>query len=166
MSDARYGLWSLFVPSQTSGANLVYFDLYNGSARNITLSSLVAIKDTAVAVSGLVSVQMFLTRTTAVGTGGTEDTNDGTSLTACTISKLQQRTLPSDISARLTPSGGATAGAVICERHVYPEETIGANYEPLEFLPSFLVIPEGTGIRVVQGSVASVGKIGFQAVLY
>ena len=166
MSDVRYGLWSLFVPSQTSSASLVYFDLYNGSDRDITLSSLVAIKDAAVAVTGLVSVQMFLTRTTAVGTGGTEDTNDGTSLTACTISKLQQRTLPSDISARLTPTGGATAGAVICERHISPEETISANDEPLEFLPSLLEVPEGTGIRVVQGSVASVGKIGFQVVFY
>lgn len=159
------GYWSLFVPSQTVGANLTYFDLWNGSNRNITFVSLAAIKDVAVAVSGLVSVQMFLTRTSAVGTGGTEDTNDGTSLTACTITKLQQYALPADISARLTPTGGATAGAVVCERHSYPEETQGTQ-GPLEFLVAPLVVPTGTGIRVVQGTVASVGKIGFSGVFY
>jgi len=167
MSDVRYGLWSLFVPSQAVGANLVYMDLYNGSERPITLSSLVAIKDTAVAVTGLVSVQLFLTRTSAVGTGGTASTSDGAGLTVCTISRLQQQALPSGISARLTPTGGATAGAVIAERHIMPEELgNSANYEPLEFLSSLLVIPEGTGIRVVQGAVASVGKVGFGGTFY
>lgn len=167
MIGPRYGQWILYVPSQVSGANLVYFDFWNGSDRDLTVSSLTAVKETAVAVSGLVSVRLFLTRTTAVGTGGTEDTNDGTSLTACTITKLQQRTLPADISARLTPTGGATAGAVICERNVMPEELgNSANYEPLEFLPALLTVPSGTGIRVVQGSVASVGNIGFGCIFY
>lgn len=162
----RYGLWNLYVPSQVAGANLVYFDLWNGSDRNITLSSLVAVKETAVAVSGLVAVRMFLTRTSAVGTGGTANTEEGTSLTACTITKLQQRALPSGVTARLTPTGGATAGAVVCERDLFPEETNAANYEPLQFLDTLLTIPEGTGIRVVQGSVASVGNIGFNAAFY
>jgi hypothetical protein len=166
MSGLRYGLWSLFVPSQAVGANLVFWDLWNGGERPITVSSLMAIKDGVTAVSGVISVQLFLTRTTAVGTGGTEDTNDGTSLTACTISKLQQKALPADISARLTPTGGATAGAVICERHLFSEETNATNYEGLEFLPSLLVVPEGTGIRIVQGATASVGKIGFQGTFY
>lgn len=163
----RYGLWQLFVPSQVAGANLVYFDLWNGSDRDITVSSLTAVKETAVAVTGLVAVRLFLTRTSAVGTGGTPNTEDGSSLTACTITKLQLRAVPDGITARLTPTGGATAGAVICERDVMPEELgNSANYEPLEFLPSLLTVATGTGIRVVQGSVASVGNIGFGCVFY
>lgn len=167
MNGLRHALWALFVPSQTVGANLTFFDLMNVSDRAITVSSLVAIKDVAVAVTGLVSAQLFLTRITAVGTGGTANTSEGTSLTACTITRLQSNPLPTGITARLTPSGGTTAGAVICERHIFPEELgNSANYEPLQFLEALLTVPEGTGIRIVQGTVASVGKIGFQALFY
>ena len=163
----RHAIWSLYMPSQVAGANLVYFDLYNGSDRDITVSSLTAVKEAAVAVTGLVAVRLFLTRTTAVGTGGTANDTQGTSLTACTITRLQSNTLPTGISARLTPTGGATAGAVLCERNIMPEELgNSANYEPLEFITALLNVPEGTGIRVVQGSVASVGNIGFGCSFY
>lgn len=162
----RYGLYSLFVPAQVVGANLVYMDLFNGSDRDITVSSLKAIKNGVTAVSGVVAVELFLTRTSAVGTGGTANTEEGTSLTACTITKLQQRALPSGVTARLTPTGGATAGAVICSRQLFPEETTGVNYDGLEFIDSLLEVPEGTGIRIVQGSTASVGGVGFSCVFY
>jgi len=166
MTDLRVGYWSLFVPSQAVGAATVFLDLWNGSSREITLSSLTAIKDGSVAVSGVVAAQLFLTRTTAEGTGGTAATGEGTSTTAATITKLQTFALPSGITARKTPTGGATAGAVVCERQVFTEEAKDADYEPIEFLACGLVVPAGTGIRVVQGSVASVGSIGFGATFY
>lgn len=166
MSDLRVGYWSLFVPSQAVGASTVFFDLWNGSESERTLTSLTAVKDGSVAVSGVVAVQLYLTRTTAVGTGGTEATEEGTALGAATLTKLQFRALPSGISARRTPTGGATAGAVVCERQIFTEETNAADYEGIEFLTSALIVPAGTGIRVVQGSVASVGNIGFGATFY
>jgi len=166
MADLRTGYWSLFVPSQAVGAATVFMDLYNGSSREITLTSLTAIKDGSVAVSGVVAAQLFLTRTTAVGTGGTTATEEGTSLTAATLTKLQTYALPEGVTARKTPTGGATAGAVVCERQIFTEETNAANYEPLEFLTCGLVVPAGTGVRVVQGSVASVGSLGFGATFY
>lgn len=166
MSDLRVGYWSLFVPAQAVGASKVFFDLFNGSERAITVSSVEAIKDGSQAVTGTLAAQLFLTRTSAVGTGGTDATEEGTSLTAATLSKLQAYALPEGVSARAAPSGGATAGAVICERQVFTEETTGVNYEPVEFLPCGLVVPAGTGIRVVQGAVASVGNIGFGVAFY
>lgn len=166
MTDLRTGYWSLFVPSQAVGAATVHFDLWNGSSREITLTSLTAIKDGSVAVSGVVAAQLFLTRTTAVGTGGTTATEEGTSLSAATLTKLQTYALPEGVTARKTPTGGATAGAVVCERQIFTEETNAADYEAIEFLTSALVVPAGTGIRVVQGSVASVGSIGFGATFY
>ncbi len=162
----RYGLYRLFVPSQAVGANKTFLDLYNGSERAITISSVEAIKDGSVAVTGTLAVQLFLTRTSAVGTGGTAATEEGTGLTAATITKLDTRALPEGVSARLAPSGGATAGAVVSERQVFTEETNAANYEPVEFLRSLLVVQPGTGIRVVQGSIASVGNVGFGVVFY
>lgn len=166
MTDLRVGYWSLFVPSQAVGAATVFLDIWNGSERSITLSSLTAVKEGSVAVSGVVAAQLFLTRTTAEGTGGTAATSEGTSTSAATIARLQTFALPTGITARKTPTGGATAGAVVCERQIFTEETNAADYEPIEFLACGLVVPAGTGVRVVQGSVASVGSLGFGATFY
>lgn len=166
--------WKLFVPAQAAGANLVYFDLFNasGSALDVELGAIVPIVSGANAVVGAVSVDLFLTRTSAVGTGGTAATNEGTSLTACTFSAQNsplQGAISSSITARLTPTGGATAGAVLNWCSLFTEETSAAPYyaHTNELVRRGLLdapwvkVPEGTGIRVVQGSVASVGNIGF-----
>lgn len=170
-------IYKLFVPKQAVGANLVYFDLFNAGGANqpLTLLSVVPVISGEVAVTGVVAVDLFLTRTTAVGTGGTVATYEGTSLTAATISAVdnsQPLFGTSVISARLTPSGGATAGAVLSQRCVYTEETNSAAYTQVGDMVRYwnasdpgLVVPKGTGIRVVQGSVASVGNIGFDVLL-
>lgn len=163
--------YRLFVPAGAAGANKVHLDLFNATASGKTLRvlSVRAIKDGSVAVTGVVSVKLHLTRTTAVGTTGTAATVDGTSLTAPALAKMDpaNAALPAGVTARQAPGGGATAGVVICERQIFSEETSAANYEPVEFLnPNTddiqpLVVPENTGIRIVQGAVASVGNIGF-----
>lgn len=166
-------LFQLFVPKQAVGANLVYFDLFNasGSAHELYLYSAWPVVSGAVAVTGTVGVDVFLTRTTAIGTGGTAATFNGTDPTACTISTRDSTAnLANGISARLTPSGGATAGAVLSWDSLFTEETNSATYTPsldlartdAAFTP--ILVPEGTGIRVVQGSVASVGNIGFNVI--
>jgi hypothetical protein len=128
----------------------------------------------AVAVTGTLGVDLFLTKTSAVGTGGTAATANGTSLTAATITEMDSgNTNPhANITARLTPSGGATAGAVIGWACVFPEETNAAAYfgqtidlarrNNNDIQP--IIINANEGIRVVQGSVASVGNIGFDVV--
>lgn len=165
-------LYKLFVPSQAVGASLVYFDLFlpSTSVYNMTVMQVIPVVSGAVAVVGVVAVDLFLTRTTAVGTGGTAATAEGTSLTAPTFSALDSsQPVPlAQISARLTPTGGATAGAVISHRSVFSEETNSGTYNNVRDmirgdhpdLPG-LVVRRGTGIRVVQGAVASVGNIGF-----
>lgn len=162
----------LFIPAQAAGASLVYFDLWNtptSAYGNLKIHSIVPIISGAVAVTGVVAVDLFLTRTTAVGTGGTAATSEGTSLTAATFSSFDCSSpiALAQISARLTPSGGATAGAVLSYRSVFTEETNSAAYALIDMVNppaqafSNVPIPQGSGIRVVQGSVASVGNIGF-----
>lgn len=163
--------YRLFVPKQAVGASLVYFDLFNaaGSCAEVRLVSILPVVSGAVAVTGVVGVDLFLTRTTAVGTGGTAATSNGTDTTACTLTgHNNSQALSPSITARLTPSGGATAGAVISWRCVFTEETNSATYAPAVDLVRNLYpdlpainIPQGSGIRVVQGAVASVGNIGF-----
>lgn len=163
-------IFKLFVPKQAVGANLVYFDLFNAGSfgRDVSLLSLIPVVSGAVAVTGTLGVDLFLTRTTAVGTGGTAATSEGTDPTAMTITAYNhQQPLPAGafgISARLTPSGGATAGAVLGWREVFTEETSDATYNSVADMARMdmpLPIFANTGIRVVQGAVASVGNIGF-----
>ena len=163
--------YHLFVPSQTAGASLVYFDLFNavGSGALVNLKSVVPVVSGAVAVTGLVAVDLFLTKTSAVGTGGTAAVNEGATLTACTFTGHDtQQPIPTLITARLTPSGGATAAGVISWDSVYTEEANSGAYaiandlvnNGVQGLPP-IPIAGGQGIRVVQGSVASVGTVGF-----
>lgn len=162
--------YKLFVPTTAAGANKVYFDLWNGSDKAIEVASVVPIASGAVAVVGTLAVDLFLTRTTAIGTGGIGATLEGTVLTAATFTRLDSDGPPlrSGISARFTPAGGATAGAVIGFNSIFTEETALPTYFRSNMVEaaqpginSVLTIRPGTGIRVVQGAVASVGNIGF-----
>lgn len=163
--------YQLFVPKQAVGASLVYFDFFVPTTSEcfIEVLSVVPVVSGEVDVVGTVAVDLFLTRTTAVGTGGTAATFEGTSLTAATFvcRRGQQPGRATDFTARLTPTGGATAGAVLGFGSVFTEETNSATYErnldlarPFSDAPPITVY-RGTGLRVVQGSVASVGNIGF-----
>lgn len=167
--------YKLFMPKQAVGANLVYFDLFNvggtnASGRRLEVDYIIPVVSGEAAVTGVLGVDLFLTRTTAVGTGGTAATAEGTSLTAPQITH-QNGSHPIDlkgISARLTPSGGATAGAVLSWRSVFTEETNSGAYNQIWDMVKAtdprapaITVPPGTGLRVVQGGVASVGNIGF-----
>ena len=148
--------------------------MFNATGSGVTLrvKSCEVIKNGSVAVTGTLSVQLFLTRTSAVGTGGTAATTESASLTTIGMNKMNpaNASLPAGVTARSAPTAGATAGAVISEQHIFTEETAAASYEYTDFLfPEAadiqpLVIPENTGIRVVQGTVASVGNIGFNVI--
>ena len=161
--------YKLTIPKQATGANLVYMDLFNaaGSGFNLIVNSVLPIVSGAVAVTGVLGVDLFLTYTSAVGTGGTAATLNGTDLTAATITAANPRApvLSGKVTARLTPSGGATAAGLLAMTEVFTEET-GLSYlgNSVDFLNRTtpndpIVIPEGFGIRVVQGAVASVGNI-------
>lgn len=167
-------IYKLFIPAQAVGANLVYFDMFNAGSTgcDVSLVSLVPVVSGAVAVTGTLGVDLLLTRTTAIGTGGTAATFEGTSTTAATFSAFSDQPLVTSlgITARLTPSGGATAGAVLAWTTVFTEETTMSYAAKCMLkrdnpnLPD-LLIKGGTGIRVVQGAVASAGNIGFDVVL-
>lgn len=170
MDILAYPAYRLFAVKQAVGANLVYWDLFNANAAemDLYLTSCRVIVSGAVAVTGTLGVDLHLTRTTDVGTGGTAATAEGTDPTASTFTALDgDDLLPAGVSARLTPTGGATAGALLSHVSVFTEETnSGAYNQPIEFVHGvpFFKVKRGTGIRVVQGAVASVGNIGFEAI--
>lgn len=164
--------YALFVPAAAVGANKVFFDLFNatGSGKALRVRSVEAVKDGSVAHAGVLAVKLFLTRTSAVGTGGVVATADAAVLTAPTVSKLNPAdvALPAQVTSRAAPTAGATAGAVLFERQIFTEETIAASYGNGDgefLLPGHSVrVPENTGLRVVQGPVAGTGNLGFRVV--
>ena len=174
--DNAYNTYRIFVPLQAVGASLVYFDVFNAATGlELDVYSVVPIVSGATAVTGVVGVDLFLTRTTAVGTGGTAATRNGTSLTAMTLTNMigNGDSLTADVTGRLTPTGGATAGAVISWASMFTEETNAATYyahtndlvrrNNIDVRP--LVVPPSSGFRVAQGGVASVGNIGFDIIM-
>lgn len=173
--NKAYNTYRLFVPYQAFGTSVVFFDLFNPTTSQFQLDvySVVPIVSGANAVTGVIGVDIFLTRTSDVGTGGTAATYNGTSLTACTLSKMigAGDDLSGSITARLTPTGGATAAAVISQCSVFTEETNAGTYlTGNDFVRRLyddmvpLEVPQGTGIRVVQNAVASVGNIAFDVI--
>ena len=177
MMNPAYNTYRVFVPAQAVGANLIYFDLFNPTTSpwQLDVYSVIPIVSGAVAVTGVVAVDLFLNRTSAVGTGGTAMTFNGTSFTAMTLAKMTGAGQDvTEISGRLTPTGGATAGAAIAGCSVFSEETNAGTYlagggfidlvrRGHDDCPPMMV-QQGSGLSVVQGSVASVGNIGFDVI--
>jgi hypothetical protein len=165
--------YRLICPAQAVGANKVFLDLFNATGSGVTIRVLSAycFVDNDTAVTGTLGVEINLTRTTAVGTGGTAATADGTALNAMTISKMDtdNAALSASITARSAPTGGATAGALIGRRWVFTEETnassgiagtVGAEFVRNE--RADLLVRQNSGLRFVQGTVASVGNLAFE----
>ena len=162
----------LFVPKQAVGANLVYFDVFNAATSGIivNLLRLEPIASGAAAHTGVLSVDLHLTATTAVGTGGTAMTVNGTALDAMTITGQSTKygAVPPGITGRLTPSGGGTAGKSYAWTTIFTEETGAGTYargNDMVHMETFgpIIITPGFGFRVVQGAIAATGNIGFNA---
>jgi len=165
--------YRMICPSQAVGANKVFLDLFNATGSGVSLRILSAycFLDNDTAVTGTLGVEVDLTRTTAIGTGGTAATANGTSLTAITISAMDTSNpaLSASVTARSAPGGGATAGALLGQRWVFTEETNAgaaiAGVWGAEFIRNEgadLIVRENTGLRFVQGAVASVGNLSFE----
>lgn len=165
--------YRLICPSQAVGANKVFLDLFNATGSGVSLRILSAycFADNDTAVTGTLGVEVNLTRTSSVGTGGTAATLDGASLTAITISEMDPNNpaLSASVTARSSPTGGATAGALLGQRWIFTEETsapsgiagtLGAEFIRNE--GADLIVRENTGLRFVQGTVASVGNLSFE----
>lgn len=163
--------YRMIVPGQAVAANKLYWDLFNGSSNGTILKivSLHAFADTDTAVTGVVAAELMFTRTTAIGTGGTVATIGGSATTVTAVISLMDTTvpLPDGVSARLIPTGGATASTMLARRWLFTEETNAGSFASCNLIdyntPPITVRP-GEGVRLIQGAVASVGNIGFEMV--
>ena len=165
--------YRLIVPSQAVGANKVYWDLFldGASSKILRILSVFVYPDIDTAVTGTLGVEAILTRTSAIGTGGTAATANSTSLTAPTFAymDLSNTNILTHASARSSPTGGATAGAYLGSRWVFTEETnagsalsAGQGADLIRNEGSDVIVRPGTGLRGLQGTVASVGQLAWE----
>ena len=166
--------YRLFVPKQTCTADVIYFDIFNatGSGYDIHVSSVIPVVSGAVDTAIVLGPDLYLQRTSAIGTGGTAAGFNLSAITSASVTGMSYGAaqMPNGITARLTPSGGATAGALLGFVSCYiDDDGPGAYISPLYNLvtlgddsaPSLVVTP-ATGIRVIQGTeTISEGTIGF-----
>lgn len=168
--------YGFVIPPAAVGASKLYFDIFNAQAGKIMrLRKLFAVVATDVAVTGTLGVRLDAMRTSAVGTGGTAltTTKGNSSKTAASFYNYDPSgnaisTEAAGITGRVGATGGATDDAWLWPGYFFTEETNVSSQvtqfydlvphleggQPMEF-------PNGYGFKVVQGSVASVGTIGF-----
>lgn len=171
--------WAFIVPPVAVGASKIYFDIFNAqAATTLRLRKLFCIVATDVAVAPTVGVRIDHMRTSAVGTSGTAFVTTGTS-TSKTAAAFWPFTpgaaLPAGITGRVTPSGGATDNCFLFPNYFATEEsqvTTGTSSAAASLHPMFNLLPEmpfgqavelptGYGLKLVQGTVASAGNLGF-----
>jgi len=147
------------------GASKLYLDLYNSfSSGHVVIINSIYIRPVSdVAVTGVVSARFNLLRTATVATSGQTIGYSSTSETAATIYPLDSRQapIPSGITARTLPVGGATVTARVGTTFSFPEETSPAVTlsQHLDVLKADkLVLNPNEGLLIKQGSVASVGS--------
>jgi hypothetical protein len=162
-------------PAAAVGADKLYLDLFNGvgSGKVIGIRGIWAIPKTDVAVTGALAIRVDLYRTSAVGTGGTAAAYKSATRDVAggciTPSDTANSTLPSQITARHLPSGGATISEWIFPAFLIGEETATSmayltqyqNLMPCLMSVQKWTIREGQGLLLKQGSVASVGNVMF-----
>lgn len=168
-SKPSYLLW---VPVQAAAANKIFFDLFNasGSGKTLEINGIWAIPKSDAAVTGAVAIELSVSRTNAVGTGGATVTTSTSAATGGIAKKdPNNASLPAQITARVVPTGGATVEALLFAAYIFPEETnAGTLLQQFQnLLPAVneetqpILLPEGYGIRASQGTVASVNSYGF-----
>jgi hypothetical protein len=158
------------IPStvHVAAANTVMWDLFNADpALLVRVVSILHIPNITTAVTGVV-FDWLLERTTAVGTGGTAQT--------AWLPDLSQAALDADITCRLKPTGGATAGVDLRNFSISSEETNAATIQVasmggLELVPGPLTmltdadrgiaLRQNQGIRLVQVTNSVAGNTGW-----
>lgn len=165
----------LSVPKITAAANRYHWELFNGSASTVTVSvhEIKAIVHTDVAVVGAVGARFDFFRTTAISSGGTAGTYESSATLAANFARLDTNDslISSGVSAK-TVLTSITTGAYLFTTITFTEETNAAanlhqGYNILSDRPftKALTLRPGQGVAVRQGTVASVGEIGWRLLL-
>lgn len=162
------------LPVSAVGASKLHFDFFlNAAGKAAKIHSLYFFSSLDVAATGVVAIRMDLSRTTAVGTGGTAFSTESTTVGTRNMSRLDpgMTALPAAVTMREAPAGGATQGVYLTSTYTMPEEastSMGYMTQYQNMIPGGglgadvgdLIVPDNSGLRMAQGPVVSVGFVG------
>jgi len=163
--------YGLYIPNITNAANLYHWELFNGAASGLTVTvfGVWARPATDVAVVGAVSARYDFFKTTALASGGSACTYESASTLSCNFWRFDSAdaAMTSQVTAK-TVLTSITTGFAMFHYYVHPEETNAAsvliqanNAIPAGAYSKKIVLRQGQGIAVRQGTVASVGATGW-----
>lgn len=164
--------YMLTLQDQNTNASQIDFDLWNGSASNvIKIQGLWAVSGGDVANNSALATRLDLFRTSAVGTGGTASSYNSTTIVNANITPCDSTNaaLPSGVSARALPTGGATSSSWLFSFYAFTEELAAQSYDQqgINIMPDSkrgaqdMTLNPSEGLKVVQGTVDSAGTLGF-----
>lgn len=178
-SPATPVMYTYQTPNAVGGANKLHVDMFNasGSGKIIKILGIYPYIKTDVAVTGALAIRFDVTRTSAVGTGGTAASYKSATIDVAggniTPADTSSANLPAQITARHLPTAGATVSEWLFPGWCFVEETNAATYtcaNRTNFLIDYqssnqsLTLREGQGLLIRQGAVASVNNIAFRIV--
>jgi len=151
-------------PRVTTAAATDYFDIFNatGSGKTMKVLGLWSIVQIAAATAFTAAWQWSVIQTSAVGTGGTVHTFEGTASPATGVVNISRvddadAALPAQITSRAIPTGGATAQKFLFDMWLLPEETLASTIDvaywnaiPVGRAMKEPIIPENKGLKVRQ----------------
>jgi len=159
--DGTLPSYVMSIASSAGAAGRIHFDLFNasGSGKTVVLRLLTVSPVLNTTVTGTLSPDFDLIRTSAVGTAGTTISEAST---APSVSRMDSTdpALPAQITMRSIPTGGATSAVFWQRNYVTQEETsVGAQLAQFQ---NFLVteglsckrytLHEGEGVKLVQNT--------------
>lgn len=117
--------YAFVIKAQAGAAAKVHWDLFNaaGSGKVLELRGLWASPSLIAAVTGTVSPDFDLFRTSAVGTGGTSMPYKATTFPNMSPLDTANAALPAQVTMRAAPTGGATTAEALWTAYVTQEET-------------------------------------------
>lgn len=163
----------LATPSVSGAANFVWFDMFNaaGSGKTIELHGVWFNSNLDVAAAAALGYRFDFFRTTTSGSGG----NVFASATLPrSLSRIDAVTgnLPSQITMRDRPTGAAAVSTFIGQTFYFSEEAATSQSYVVQFQNALrysvytdmadLPVPAGSGFKIVQGPVLTIGLIGYR----
>lgn len=116
--------YTFYIKNQAGGGPKVHFDIFNTTTGLLELRGLwISPHLSGTAVTGAVSPDFDLFRTSAVGTGGTTIGANGASFPTIASMDSTNTALPAGVTVRAAPTGGATSAVALCSSYVTQEET-------------------------------------------
>lgn len=162
--------YSFFIKAQAGAANKDHLDLFNasGSGVLVELRGLWLMPSLIAAVTGTLSPDFDLYRTSAVGTGGAVVGYKQAAFPSISPMDTTNASLPAGVTLRAAPTGGATTSEALFSQYITQEETQAGsqlaqwnNILPETAVGQRYTLREGQGMKLRQVTAGAAQNFSF-----